>query len=151
MLELFNVNNYSITVPKFNYEGRYLLPGKGFVEIEEDTADFFKPYSVIGAVVRKKVTKEEIKEEVEEVPVVQTVREDVEVETSPIVDDVPVAYPKIELEEDVVEEGIEEPEYTEESLRFKSLYELKEIADSMGIEVNTRKKEDIRKIILNNL
>lgn len=150
MLELFNINRYPIEVPKYGYEGKYTIPGKSFVDIEEDKAAFFKPYSAIGAVVRTKVVVDEVKEEVNEVK--EEVKEE-KVVASPIVDDVPVTFMEEDIEpetEEVVEEE-KEPLYTEESLRYKGLYELREIADSMGIEVNTRKKEDIRKMILDSI
>lgn len=142
MLELFNINRYPIEVPKFNYDGKYTIPGRSFVDIEEDTAAFFKPYSVIGAVVRAKVVPNKVEEVVKEV-----------VEASPVVDDVPVTFIEEEKKpvSGEVEEVDKEPLYTEESLRYKGLYELREIAESMGIEVNTRKKEDIRKMILDNI
>ena len=138
MLELFNINKYPIEVPKFNYNGKYVIPGKSYVDIEEDTASFFKPYSVIGAVVRAKIAVNEVKEEVKEEIV----------ETSPIVDDVPVTLIEEEKKPEIYNTVEVEPLHTEESLRYKGLFELREIAESMGIEVNTRKKEDIRKMIL---
>ena len=153
MLELFNINNYTIEVPKYGYEGKYRIPGRDFVNIEDGTAEFFKPYSVIGAVVRKKViqTEDELGNSVIK-PVETSVEKEpiVVEETSPVVEDVPEKVSEEVFVEDSVNAGGEEPEYTAESLQYKNLFELREIADSMGIEVHTRRKEDLRKIILEN-
>ena len=153
MLELFNINNYTIEVPKYGYEGKYRIPGRDFVNIEDGTAEFFKPYSVIGAVVRKKVIQTENKLGGSVIKPVETSAEKEPIvveETSPVVEDVPEKVSEEVLVEDSVNAGGEEPEYTAESLQYKNLFELREIADSMGIEVHTRRKEDLRKIILEN-
>ena len=153
MLELFNINNYTIEVPKYGYEGKYKISGRDFVNIEEGTAEFFKPYSVIGAVVRKKVIQTENKLDDSVIKPVETVKEKEPIvveETSPVVEDVPEKVSEEVVVEDSVDNESEEPEYTAESLQYKNLFELREIADSMGIEVHTRKKEELRKIILEN-
>ena len=88
MLELFNINNYTIEVPKYGYEGKYKIPGRDFVNIEDGTAEFFKPYSVIGAVVRKKVIQTENKLGDSVIKPVETIKEKEPIvveETSPVV------------------------------------------------------------------
>ena len=130
MLELFNINNYTIEVPKYGYEGKYKIPGRDFVNIEDGTAEFFKPYSVIGAVVRKKVIQTENKLGDSVIKPVETVTEKeatVVEETSPVVEDVPEKVSEEVLVEDSVKTESEEPEYTEESLQYKNLFELRDI------------------------
>lgn len=57
MLELYNMTNEVRRVPKYRYNGEYVLQPKESVEIHEEHAYFFKPYSQIGVVVRVGVNK----------------------------------------------------------------------------------------------
>lgn len=82
MLELYNTTNDVKRIPKYKYNGKYIIPPHGSVRIEDEQAYFFKPYARVGIVIRKpmgqvKVIEPETVEEV--VPVVDEPVENIEV------------------------------------------------------------------------
>ena len=53
MLELYNRSRYTAKVPRYRYNGQYVIkPGESQV-IEDDQAPFFRPYSRIGVIIRR--------------------------------------------------------------------------------------------------
>jgi hypothetical protein len=55
MVELYNTTNRVRVIPKYRYNGKYTLAPHQSVDIEDFAADFFKPWSKVGIVVRAKV------------------------------------------------------------------------------------------------
>ena len=55
-LELYNTTDRVKTIPRFRYNGKYVLQPHQSVDIESYMTSFFKPYSKVGIVVRVKST-----------------------------------------------------------------------------------------------
>lgn len=169
-VELYNVSKYIRKIPKYRYNGSYVLqPGESVV-IERDKINFFKPYAAIGIVVRNIVPVKEEKEVEKEVvtfgyaeAISEKPVEKVETTTTVAVAEDRVEEPVVEVvdvpqEEIVVEEPVgEEKEEVEEvketpdlsKLEDMNLNQLKEMAKSLGIKeaASIRKKADIRDLI----
>ena len=169
-VELCNVSKYIRKIPKYRYNGSYVLkPGESVV-IERDKINFFKPYAAIGIVVRNIVPVKEEKEVEKEVvtfgyaeAISEKPVEKVETTTTVAVAEEKVEEPVVEVvdvpqEEIVVEEPVEEEkEEVEEvkdvpdlsKLEDMNLNQLKEMAKSLGIKeaASIRKKADIRDLI----
>lgn len=170
MLELYNTTSDVKRIPKYKYNGKFIIPPHGFVRIEDEQAYFFKPYVRVGIVIRKSVT--DTKEKKEEKEIKNTVKEDVKETKEVKVEENPVEEVKEKQEESKEFETKEEkkvevitddvnssPEYsdvakpvhtyTEEELQEKNLSQLREIASDLGTDASTiRKKDEIRKMIL---
>lgn len=149
--ELYNTTNKVKTVPKYRYNGVYMLKPYGTVDIEEFTTSFFKPYSKIGVVVRAKIETVESSEA--EKSIGEEQKADEENETKEVVKEVKVE--DVSIKEDIsVETESEEPvvvttAYSEDELYEKNMKELKEIASSMNLDItDTRKKDVLVKAIL---
>lgn len=168
-VELYNVSKYIRKIPKYRYNGSYVLqPGESVV-IERDKINFFKPYAAIGVVVRNivPVKEEEVEKEVVTFGYAEAISEKpverVETTTTVAVAEEKVEEPVAEVvdvpqEEIVVEEHVEEEkEEVEEvkdvpdlsKLEDMNLNQLKEVAKSLGIKeaASIRKKADIRGLI----
>ena len=168
-VELYNVSKYIRKIPKYRYNGSYVLqPGESVV-IERDKINFFKPYAAIGVVVRNivPVKEEEVEKEVVTFGYAEAISEKpvekVETTTTVAVAEEKVEEPVVEVvdvpqEEIVVEEPVEEEkEEVEEvkdvpdlsKLEDMNLNQLKEMAKSLGIKeaASIRKKADIRDLI----
>lgn len=123
MLELYNTTNDVKRIPKYKYNGKYIIPPHGSVRIEDEQAYFFKPYARVGIVIRKPMGQvQEIEPEtVEEVvPVVDEPVENIEVkdETEDVLgssenesESVPVEeMEELEIDSNNAEDTIEEME-----------------------------------------
>jgi len=162
-VELCNVSKYIRKIPKYRYNGSYILkPGESVV-IERDKINFFKPYAAIGIVVRNIVTQvEEVEKEVipekpvEDEKVVNTVEVVEEIKEEPVVEATEVTQEEIvikepekeEVKEEIKEEIVKEtPDLSK--LEDMNLNQLKEMAKSIGIKeaASIRKKADIRDLI----
>ena len=166
MLELYNMTNEVRRVPKYRYNGEYVLQPKESVEIHEEHAYFFKPYSQIGVVVRVGVNKKSNQQVLDINPEeVATNTEESEKESE---------KPEEQVEKQVKEtpiEGKDDKEITEETTEETtektdnntyeeirnnvdnmSMSELRDTATKMGIYIKgVRKKEDIKELILNKI
>lgn len=159
-VELCNVSKYIRKIPKYRYNGSYVLqPGESVV-IERDKINFFKPYAAIGIVVRNIAPVEEVeKEEVFISGYVNTTSENsVEgVETTTTVAVIEKEEPVVETteipKEEIIVEGPEKEEAKDvpdlSKLEDMNLNQLKELAKSLGIKeaASIRKKADIRGLI----
>lgn len=161
-VELCNVSKYIRKIPKYRYNGSYVLqPGESVV-IERDKINFFKPYAAIGIVVRNIAPVEEVEKEViserplEEEKIVNTVEVVEEIKEEPVVETVEVTQEEIVIEEpekEEVREKIKEETVKEtpdlSKLEDMNLNQLKEMAKSLGIKeaASMRKKADIRDLI----
>ena len=156
MLELYNTTNRVRRIPKYRYNGVYILNPKSSVDIEEFAAKFFEPWRKVGVVVRVKA--EQVKTKVSEDNASKAVEESNQVENKP--DEVKgdnliesEASEEIAQEFDKVVETAsddKEMEYTSEYLSELGLKELKEIATSLGLELgDARKKAVVIEAILN--
>lgn len=153
-VELCNVSKYIRKIPKYRYNGSYILkPGESVV-IERDKINFFKPYAAIGIVVRNIVTQvEEVEKGVipeKPVEVVEEIKEEPVVETAEVTqEEIVIKEPeKEEVKEDIKEEVVKEtPDLSK--LEDMNLNQLKEMAKSLGIKeaASIRKKADIRDLI----
>lgn len=168
-VELCNVSKYIRKIPKYRYNGSYVLqPGESVV-IERDKINFFKPYAAIGIVVRNIAPVEEVeKKEVFISGYVDTTSENsvdgVETTTTvaviekeePVVEITEVTQEEIvikepekgEVKEEIKEETVKEiPDLSK--LEDMNLNQLKELAKSLGIKeaASIRKKADIRDLI----
>lgn len=139
--ELVNFSNTTHKIPRFNYNGEYILKPGEAVPIEDEQGFFFKPYAVLGIGVRAVVDKEEkedseitkgIGEETKE----ESVKESVE-ET-----------PEIPKEEEKEETKTENLEYSAEELSGKTMAELRAIISEKGLEGNSNSKQGLIDIIL---
>lgn len=152
-VELCNVSKYIRKIPKYRYNGSYILkPGESVV-IERDKINFFKPYSAIGIVVRNIVTKVE-KEVIESKEVIsnESVDDDKLTETTEShVEKVSVEEPVGELKEEIVEDIKEEVKDVPDLSKLDSmnLNQLKEMAKGIGLKeaASMRKKVDVRNLI----
>lgn len=153
MLELFNTTNKVRRIPKYRYNGVFILNPKSSVDIEEFAAKFFEPWRRVGVVVRVKTEKvEEISNTDEEISSGEYVSE----ETDDILDQETLQGESSDKEDEITETkeisntDEKEPEYTPEYLSELSLKELKDIAISLGIELgDARKKAVVVEAILN--
>ena len=152
-VELCNVSKYIRKIPKYRYNGSYILkPGESVV-IERDKINFFKPYVAIGVVVRNIVTPvKEVEEEVipeKPAEVVEEIKEEPVVETAKVTQEETVDREpeKEEVKEEIKEEVKETPDLSK--LEGMNLNQLKEMAKSLGIKeaASMRKKADIRELI----
>ena len=163
-LELYNMTKDTKTVPKFRYNGKYVIPSHGTVDINEDTAFFFKPYASIGIVVRQKQiedstsfesTEEETVEKVEEETVekvaVEEVKEEEVEETSEEIIKATESVEEVkteEIAEEVSSESVDSV-YSEEELSTKNYKSLKKIATDLGLETDgVNKKADLISLII---
>lgn len=139
-LELYNTTNKTKIVPKYRYNGKYKLEPYQSVDIEDFAAKFFEPWQKIGVVVRvKKDSITEIKQEEIIEPVIEPIKVDVVEE--PIIE-----HDSVEAVEDT------KISYTSEELQLKSLKELKEIAEGLGIELeDARKKTSVIDAIISKV
>ena len=142
MLELYNTTKEVKSIPKYRYNGTYTLMPYKSVDIEEEQAYFFKPYSRIGVVVRCKANRG-----TEPSVVVEEVASEPEVvdEVSETVFEAP--------DEEVVEavEEVSQTVFTEEDFVDKSLSELKDMAESIGLDVSDcRRKNQVIELIKNS-
>ena len=152
-VELCNVSKYIRKIPKYRYNGSYILkPGESVV-IERDKINFFKPYAAIGIVVRNIVTKVE-KEVIESKEVIsnESVDDDKLTETTEShVEKVSVEEPVGELKEEIVEDIKEEVKDVPDLSKLDSmnLNQLKEMAKGIGLKeaASMRKKVDVRNLI----
>ena len=142
MLELYNTTKEVKSIPKYRYNGTYTLMPYKAVDIEEEQAYFFKPYSRIGVVVRCKANRgaepSVVVEEVVSEP-------DVADEVSETVFEAP--------DEEVVEavEEVSQTVFTEEDFVDKSLSELKDMAESIGLDASDcRRKNQVIELIKNS-
>ena len=142
MLELYNTTKEVKSIPKYRYNGTYTLMPYKSVDIEEEQAYFFKPYSRIGVVVRCKANRgaepSVVVEEVVSEP-------DVADEVSETVFEAP--------DEEVVEavEEVSQTVFTEEDFVDKSLSELKDMAESIGLDASDcRRKNQVIELIKNS-
>lgn len=144
-VELCNVSKYIRKIPKYRYNGSYILkPGESVV-IERDKINFFKPYAAIGIVVRNIVTQvEEVEKEVITEKPVEVVEE---IKEEPVVETDEVTQEEIVTKEPEKEEVKETPDLSK--LEDMNLNQLKEMAKSLGIKeaASMRKKADIRDLI----
>lgn len=146
-LELYNTTERVKTVPKYRYTGKFVIPAKGSVDIEEYMTEFFAPYSKIGVVVRvKNIDETADKVKVEET-VVEPKVEEVKVEKVEEIKSEKVEEPKVEevVETELKEESVKEDDkYTREDLSEKTVRELRDIAAELKIDVSDiRRKDDI--------
>lgn len=140
--ELVNFSNTTHKIPRFNYNGEYILKPGEAVPIEDEQGFFFKPYAVLGIGVRALVDSEEkedseitkgIGEEIKEESVKESVKE----------------TPKIPKEkEDREETKTENLEYSAEELSGKTMAELRAIISEKGLEGNSNSKPGLINIIL---
>ena len=142
MLELYNTTKEVKSIPKYRYNGTYTLMPYKSVDIEEEQAYFFKPYSRIGVVVRCKANRgaepSVVVEEVASEP-------DLADEVSETVFEAP--------DEEVVEavEEVSQTVFTEEDFVDKSLSELKDMAESIGLDASDcRRKNQVIELIKNS-
>ena len=142
MLELYNTTKEVKSIPKYRYNGTYTLMPYKAVDIEEEQAYFFKPYSRIGVVVRCKANRgaepSVVVEEVASEP-------DLADEVSETVFEAP--------DEEVVEavEEVSQTVFTEEDFVDKSLSELKDMAESIGLDASDcRRKNQVIELIKNS-
>ena len=153
-VELYNTSKYVRRIPKYRYNGSYILQPGDSVIIDRDKASFFKPYSSIGVVVRSKVDLEELKGEKdiisqEKIEKTKEIKKDVE-ETKDTIEKVVTDTGK---EENVVEgtlkDDIGKDRIDLSKLDSMGLNQLKDMAKSLGIEEasSMRKKADIRDLI----
>lgn len=141
-LELYNTTERVKTVPKYRYAGKFVIPAKGSVDIEDYMADFFAPYARVGIVVRVKKTAEQNTEQVQvEKPV-----EVKEPESTKVEEKKEVVEEKVKDTLDKTEEKSEDVSdkegYTKESLNEKNMRELRDIASGLGIDISEVRKKD---------
>lgn len=165
-LELYNMTKDTKTVPKFRYNGKYVIPSHGTVDINEDTAFFFKPYASIGIVVRQKqvedstsfesidveeVKAEPIEEETLEKVTVEEVKEEEVEDTSEEIVEATESVEEVkteEIAEEVSSESVDSV-YSEEELSTKNYKSLKKIATDLGLETDgVNKKADLISLII---
>lgn len=170
MLELYNMTNEVRRVPKYRYNGEYVLQPKESVEIHEEHAYFFKPYSQIGVVVRVGVNKKSNQQILdinpEEITTNTKESEKPEEHVEKQVEETPIeGKDDKEITEETTEKTTEETteETTEKSdnntyeeiknnVDNMSMSELRDTATKMGIYIKgVRKKEDIKELILNKI
>ena len=162
-VELFNSTNEIRRIPRYRYDGKYVLGPKESVEINSDQAFFFKPYAKIGVLVRNVISEnKEPKKEVENVEVVKEDKEEketeskevnfVEVKTENTESGVVNETEKVEEITSEPVEAVETPNettgYTEESLAGKKAVELRTIAESLGIDTTGLSKIQLKEAIL---
>ena len=135
MLELYNTTNDVKRIPKYKYNGKYVIPPHGSVKIDEEQAYFFKPYARVGIVVRRVVGGEVSVVEQEKNTVPQSINEEptekvgnsveetaedtmeeIVIDSSDAVDTFEemeeIGSLMLETEEDIVkEESVQEPEH----------------------------------------
>lgn len=153
MLELYNTTKQIKKIPKYRYNGTYTINPFDSVDIEDDQAYFFKPYSRVGIVIRcksdsgaeraeqaEKVVKEQVKSEVK----VEPIKEKVEEVKEEVKSEVEEAQPEVEDVVDTIEseDKVEEFKqvYTKESFDGMSLAEIKDLAESMGLDTSNCKR-----------
>lgn len=162
MLELYNMTNEVRRVPKYRYNGEYVLQPKESVEIHEEHAYFFKPYSQIGVVVRVGVNKKSNQQVLdinpEEVTANTKESEKPEEQIEKQVEETPIeGKDDKEVTKETTEETTEKPdnntyEEIKNNVDNMSMSELRDTATKMGIYIKgVRKKEDIKELILNKI
>ena len=143
MLELYNTTKEVKSIPKYRYNGTYTIMPYKSVDIEEEQAYFFKPYSRIGVVVRCKANRG-----TEPSVVVEEVASEPEVADE--VSETVFEAPDEEVVEDTVEE-VSQTVFTEEDFVDKSLSELKDMAESIGLDASDcRRKNQVIELIKNS-
>lgn len=170
MLELYNTTKDTKRIPKFNYNGKYVIKPHEAVDIQDDQAFFFKPYAKAGIVVRcKRDNTPRVAKEVKVTTSTSSVHGGfldvgmmgntvIETLSSPSYEEPEV--PEVEVVENA-EEAVEvsepvEPElvgqkvYTDEELSVLGRDDLRDIAVSMGITeaASMGRKKDIKELIL---
>lgn len=143
MLELYNTTNDVKRIPKYKYNGKFVIPPHGSVRIEDEQAYFFKPYARIGIVVRK------LPEEVaahspvvqEEVETVEPVEEIVEPDTVEQVVQVGHDEDAGEMEEFVIDDS----NVADEMVEIGSLVldEEEEVQEEVTEEVTEEETEEV--------
>ena len=166
MLELYNMTNEVRRVPKYRYNGEYVLQPKESVEIHEEHAYFFKPYSQIGVVVRVGVNKKSNQQVLDINPeeITPNTKEsekpeehvEKQVEETPIEgkDDKEITEETTEKTTEEITEKTDNNTYEEikNNVDNMSMSELRDTATKMGIYIKgVRKKEDIKELILNKI
>lgn len=156
-VELYNTSKYVRRIPKYRYNGSYILQPGDSVIIDRDKTSFFKPYSSIGVVVRSKVDLEELKDEKdiisqEKIEKTKEIKKDVE-EIKDTVETTVTGKEENVVVESVVEgtlkDDIGKDRIDLSKLDSMGLNQLKDMAKSLGIKeaASMRKKADIRELI----
>lgn len=176
MLELYNTTKDIKRIPKFNYNGKFVIRPHEAVDIPDDQAFFFKPYAKTGIVVRCK--KDATPRKPETVVVNQggkatsgmldlgiSNNTTVETYSSPsypepeveVKTEIPEAVKsvvevepdiQIQVETEVVPSDIHV--YAEDELSEMSRDKLREVARTLGLDCDTMgRKKDIQERILN--
>lgn len=177
MLELYNMTNDVKRIPKFNYDGKFVIKPHEAVDIQDDQAFFFKPYAKVGIVVRCKKDPEPRKPETVTIRTgnavqggfidvglgggveKETLSSPTYEETEPVKEVEVVETPAEVVTEPVVEESTPAetetveapvlPVYTEEQLSEMNREQLREAAKTLGLDASTMgRKQDIKDLIL---
>ena len=170
MLELYNTTNDVKRIPKYKYNGKFVIPSHGSVKIEDEQAYFFKPYAKVGIVIRKLVEDSNIEEADSIKDSDDSMEEGTDMEEIAIASDIDnesdsesgmeeIFSVVLETEDDKEEEdsndiyGLETlNKYTEGGLKDMSIGQLREVAKELGVDISgIRKKVEIRDKIIENL
>ena len=163
MLELYNMTSEIKRVPKFRYNGKYILQPFESVDIEDSMAYFFKPYARVGVVVRCKKVAPAVEAERRDSDAVKVssisesgLTQEQKVNSEPVkpVQEISAAQEQPTQIVNPAEQSVKvdvNKVYTEAELENMGLNELKEIAASMNLAeaADMKKKADVRALILN--
>lgn len=140
--ELVNFSNTTHKIPRFNYNGEYILKPGEAVPIEDEQGFFFKPYAVLGIGVRAVVDKEEKEDSEITKGIGEETKEEIKEETVEETQEIP------EEKEDKEETKTENLEYSAEELSGKTMAELRAIISEKGLEGNSNSRQGLINIIL---
>jgi len=140
---LFNKTTKAKELPKFRYNGKFILMPQKTYPIKDYMVNFYKPYERVGVVIQRVIDKEdEIEEEVKKIIEEEEVKEVAEEIKSSVVEETPsVEVFEEESEEDQVTEEVADEntikKYTEAELDEIKIDEMKKILDDHGVDYSS--------------